>query len=201
MAARDLNVATNSASAGKVTPARVERKGLKSGQATEYTGFFKIKPGRAKQLVTEILASLTRRGDVRESYARIGVYDASYVVFDNDTRLMLKISFDADFDTYFDDALSIIAGGDKGKTGGSWFNNLEGLPGSFDTLTWEGFKNWLVAQQTEAAIFANTSDGSVKEIQKAQRLQKVFQQVLDDPRAAQALEHPALKPLLDEAAV
>jgi hypothetical protein len=41
---------TNSASAGKVTPARVERKGLKSGQATEY--------------------------------------DASYVVFDNDTRLM-----------------------------------------------------------------------------------------------------------------
>ncbi|HTV55201.1 MAG TPA: hypothetical protein VMI06_09820, partial [Terriglobia bacterium] len=101
----------------------------------------------------------------------------------------------------FDDALSIIAGGDKGQTGGSWFNNLEGLPGSFDSLTWEDFKNWLVAQQTEAAIFANTSDGSVKEIKKAQRVQKAFQQVLDNPDAAKALKHPALKPLLDEAAV
>jgi hypothetical protein len=27
-----------------------------------------------------------------------------------------------------------------------------------------------------------------------------FQQVLDDPEAAEALQHPALKPLLDEAA-
>ena len=187
-------------SSNAATTARVKRKGLKSGMATEYTGFFKIKPGHAQQLVKEILASLTRRGDVRESYARIGVYDASYVVFDNHTRLLLKISFDADFDTYFDDALTIITGGDKGKTGGSWFNNLEGLPGSFDSLTWEEFKNWLVAQQTEAAIFANTSDGSVKEIRKAQRVQKAFQQVLDHPDAAQALKHPALKPLLDEAA-
>jgi len=188
-------------SSNEATATRVKRKGLKSGVATEYTGFFKIKPGHAKQLVKDILASLTRRGDVRESYARIGVYDASYVVFDNDTRLLLKISFDTDFDTYFDDALTILAGGDKGQTGGSWFNHLEGLPGSFDSLTWEDFKNWLVAQQTEAAIFANTSDGSVKEIQKAQHVQKAFQQVLDNPEAAQALKHPALKPLLDEAAV
>ncbi|HTV56468.1 MAG TPA: hypothetical protein VMI06_16340 [Terriglobia bacterium] len=189
------------ATAKEATPARVKRKGAKSGMATEYTGFFKIKPGHANQLVKEILASLTRRGDVRESYARIGVYDASYTLFDNDTRLLLKISFDTDFDTYFDDALAILAGGDKGQTGGSWFNNLEGLPGSFDSLTWEEFKNWLVAQQTEAAIFANTSDGSVKGIQKALHVQKAFQQVLDDPEAAQALKHPALKPLLDEAAV
>ena len=189
------------ATAKDATPSRLKRKGLKSGIATEYTGFFKIKPGHAKQLVEEILASLTRRGNVRESYARIGVYDASYVVFDNDTRLLLKISFDTDFDTYFDDALTLLAGGDKGQTGGRWFNNLEDLPGAFDSLTWEQFKNWLVAQQTEAAIFANTSEGSVKQIQKALRVQKAFQQVLDDPKAAQALEHPALKPLLDEAAV
>ena len=182
-------------------PSRLNRKGLKSGTATEYTAFFKIKPGHAQQLVKEILASLTRRGDVRSSYAGIGVYDASYVVFDNDTRLLLKISFDKDFDTYFDDALSIIAGGDKGQTGGSWFNNIEGLPGSFDALTWEDFKNWLVEQQTEAAIFANTCEGSVKELQRAQRVQKAFQQVLDHPDAAEALKHPALKPLLEEAAV
>ena len=35
---------------------------------------------------------------------------------------------------------------------------------------------------------------------KAWALQKAFQQVLDDPDAAEALQHPALKPLLDLAA-
>jgi hypothetical protein len=40
----------------------------------------------------------------------------------------------------------------------------------------------------------------VKEIRKAQRVNAAFQQVLDNPEAAEALQHPALKPLLDEAA-
>jgi len=40
----------------------------------------------------------------------------------------------------------------------------------------------------------------VKEIRKAARVSKAFQQVLDDPEAGAALEYPALKPLLDEAA-
>jgi len=38
----------------------------------------------------------------------------------------------------------------------------------------------------------------VKEIRKAQRVNQAFQRVLDDP-AAEALQHPALRPLLDEA--
>ena len=42
--------------------------------------------------------------------------------------------------------------------------------------------------------------GTVKEIRKAQRVNTAFQQVLDHPDAAEALQHPALKPLLDEAA-
>jgi hypothetical protein len=40
----------------------------------------------------------------------------------------------------------------------------------------------------------------VKEIRKALRVNEAFQQVLDDPAAADALRHPALKPLLNEAA-
>jgi hypothetical protein len=40
----------------------------------------------------------------------------------------------------------------------------------------------------------------VKEIRKALRVNQAFQRVLDDPRAAEALRHPALNPLLDEAA-
>jgi hypothetical protein len=40
----------------------------------------------------------------------------------------------------------------------------------------------------------------VKEIRKALRVNEAFQHVLDDPGAAEALRHPVLKPLLDEAA-
>ena len=42
--------------------------------------------------------------------------------------------------------------------------------------------------------------GTVKEIRKAQRVNAAFQQVLDHPQAAEILQHPALQPLLDEAA-
>ena len=42
--------------------------------------------------------------------------------------------------------------------------------------------------------------GTVREITGALKLEKAFQQVLDHPDAAKALEHPALKPLLELAA-
>ena len=38
------------------------------------------------------------------------------------------------------------------------------------------------------------------EARKAKRVYEAFQQVLDDPGAAEALQHPALKPLLELAA-
>jgi len=181
--------------------ARVKRKGLKSGLSTEYTGFFKIKPGHAKQLIEGVMAALTSRGpDVRVSYAAIGVYDAKYVLFDNDTRLLLHIAFNNDFDTYFDDALMLLSGGNLGKTGASWINNLEGSPLEGGKGTWEDLKNFMVLHQVDASIYANTTDATVKGVQKALRLQKAFQQVLDNPAAAQALSNPVLKPLLDEAA-
>jgi hypothetical protein len=183
------------------TPAKLKRKGKKSGVVTEYTGFFKVKPGHGQQLVDEILAGLMRRGDPRDSYALIGVHDARYVLFDNDTRLLVTISFDLDFDPYFDDGLLALVGGDKSQTGFGFLTLLEGTPeGGYDAMTWEEFKNFLVAHQEEADIFANTDDASVAEIRKALRVQKAFQQVLDQPEAAQVLQHPALKPLLDEAA-
>ncbi len=72
--------------------------------------------------------------------------------------------------------------------------------GGYRSQTWEEVKNFLARTQVPANIFANTDDASVQAIGKALRLQKAFQQVLDHPEAAQALNHPALKPLLDEAA-
>lgn len=54
--------------------------------------------------------------------------------------------------------------------------------------------------QVTAGGYARNYPGTVKEIRKALRVGDSFQQVLDDPKAAEALQHPALKPLLDEAA-
>ena len=39
------------------------------------------------------------------------------------------------------------------------------------------------------------------QVAKAARVDQAFQQVLDDPAAAAALQQPALKPLLEQAAV
>ena len=181
--------------------ARVPRKGKKSGPVTEYCAVWTIKPGHAEELIDEISTGLFSRGDVRESYATIGVHDARYVVLDNGKRLLITISYDLDFDAYFDDAIASLVGGDKSQIRFQWIRHLEETPeGGYEAMSWEDFKNFLVTSQTEADIFANTDDASVQEIRKALRVQKAFQQVLDHPEAAQALEHPALKPLLAEAA-
>jgi hypothetical protein len=189
------------ASTQQPTPARLARKGKKSGPVTEYCALWHIKPGRAKQLIDEIAAGLSRRGDVREAYKKIGVHDARFVVLDNGTRLLITISFDLDFDPYFDDAIASLVSGDKSQIGFDWIEHLEETPeGGYNAMSWEDFKNFLVSGQTEADIFANTNDATVPEIDKALRVQQAFQQVLDHPDAAQALQHPALKPLLEEAA-
>ena len=184
------------------TPARLPRKGSMSGPITEYCAFWKVKPGLGKATVDRIAAGLGRRfGTAREMYFNIGVHDARYVLLENDTRLLITISFDNDFDKYFDDALAILTGGDPNSAGFDWLENLEDFPASgYRSLSWEEIKNFLVRTQTTANIFANTDDGSVTALRKALRVQKAFQQVLDNPEAAQALNHPALKPLLDEAA-
>ena len=181
--------------------ARLPRKGKKSGPVTEYCALWHIKPGHAQQIIDEIATGLASRGDVREMYKKIGVHDARYVVLDDGKRLLITISFDLDFDPYFDDAIAGLVGGDKSQIAFDWMNHLEEAPeGGYDSMSWEEFKNWLTETQTEADIFANTNDGTVAEIDKALRLQHVFQQVLDNPDAAEALQHPALKPLLEEAA-
>jgi hypothetical protein len=187
----------------QTTVARVPRKGKMSGTITEWCVLWTLKPGVSGQKIIEhILAGLSRRpGGIRQSYKDIGVHDARYVLFDNDTRLLITISFDNDFDKYFDDALALFTGGDPSQIGFEWVEGVKEFPeGGYRSKTWEEVKNFLATTQVEAKIFANTDDGSVPEIEKALRVQKAFQQVLDHPEAAQALKHPALKPLLAEAA-
>jgi hypothetical protein len=77
------------------------------------------------------------------------------------------------------------------------FRHTEGYDGLPDLAALKAFI--FDAQQT-AAAYARNYAGTVKEIRKAERVNAAFQQVLDHPQAAEALQHPALRPLLDEAA-
>ena len=77
------------------------------------------------------------------------------------------------------------------------FGKVEGYDGLPDIAALQAFI--LDAQQT-AAAYARNYGGTVREIRKAQRVNAAFQQVLDHPDAETALQHPALQPLLDEAA-
>jgi len=62
-------------------------------------------------------------------------------------------------------------------------------------------KTLLDAHRVTAAGFTwSLGDTTLKETWKALRVQKAFQQVLDDPAAQKALQDPALRPLLAEAA-
>ena len=64
-----------------------------------------------------------------------------------------------------------------------------------------GLKKIVASVQSPATgYFNNLSTWTMPEIVKAQGVQDAFQQVLDDPGAAEALQHPALKPLLEQAA-
>jgi len=81
--------------------------------------------------------------------------------------------------------------------------HCEGYPeeGWRASLTVEQAKEFLTANQVTAEDFWIDYPGvTAKEINKALALQQTFQQVLDNPGAAEALQHPALEPLLDSAA-
>ena len=65
------------------------------------------------------------------------------------------------------------------------------------------FKALVQSVQEPAEIYENfLGQYTMPQVTKAARVDQAFQQVLDDPAAAQALQAaPALKPLLDQAAV
>ena len=121
------------------------------------------------------------------------IHEARFVLFDDDTRLAFITSFDGPWDAYMEDFFT------SGPTLALFdviFRHVEGYDGLPDVAAVKAFV--LGAEQT-AAAYARNYGGTVKEIRKAQRVNSAFQQVLDHPQAAEALQHPALQPLLDEA--
>ena len=170
--------------------------GMSVGPTSEFSLFFHVKPGAGASL-RSALADLQntpgyRPGDYGMAIQTI--HEARFVLFDEDTRLAFITSFDGPWDAYMEDFFT------SGPTLALFdviFGHVEGYDGLPDLAAVRAFV--LGAEQT-AAAYARNDPGTVKEIRKAQRVNAAFQQVLDHPQAAEALGHPAMQPLLDEAA-
>jgi hypothetical protein len=166
------------------------------GPTSEFSLFFRIIPGHGEALRTALhdLQDTPgyRPGDYEVAIRTI--HEARFVLFDDDTRLAFSTSFDGPWDAYMEDFFT------SGPTLALFdviFRHTEGYEGLPDRAALRSFV--LGAQQT-AAAYARNYGGTVKEIRRAQRVNEAFQRVLDHPDAEEALRHPALRPLLDEAA-
>ena len=175
--------------------ALVREPGERGRDTSEFSLFFRVKDGQGPSLRAALLELQDtpgyRPGDYNVAISTI--HEARFVLFDDDTRLVFVTSFDGPWDAYMEDFFT------SGPTLALFdviFRHVEGYEGLPDLAAVKAFV--LGAEQT-AAAYARNYGGTVKEIRKAQRVNAAFQQVLDHPEAAEALQHRALQPLLDEA--
>lgn len=172
------------------------RPGLQVGSTSEFSLFFRVKPGEGENL-RRALRDLQdtpgyRPGDYGMAVATI--HEARFVLFDDDRQLAFITSFDGPWDAYMEDFFT------SGPTLALFdviFRHTEGYGGLPDL---DALRAFILGAEETAAAYQRNYPGTVKEIRKALRVNEAFQKVLDDPAAGEALQHPALKPLLDEAA-
>jgi hypothetical protein len=168
--------------------------GVSVGTTSEFSLLFRVPPGKGdaiREAVTALQHSPGYRpGDYEMPIATI--HEARFVLFDDDTRLLFATSFDGPWDAYMEDFAS-----NPLQLFASIFQHVEGWDGLPDLAA---VKQFILSAQETASGYARNYPGTVKEIRKALRVNDAFQRVLDDPGAEEALQHPALKPLLDEAA-
>jgi hypothetical protein len=203
---------------------RKSGKGLRDGVVSELFTIWDVKPGHEEELraVTERLANTLKNAPV-ELNVQTGLRDERHVIFDGGKRLVWFTTFETDWDPYVEDAFMRI-GIDHFTdwiqhltAEDEWFAHIREAGGEekfraatkiYGTaqekeermgLSW--LKKFLSDRQIPASGYFNAiSYLTHSEIRKAHRVNEAFQQVLDDPDAAEALQHPALKPLLEQAA-
>jgi hypothetical protein len=109
----------------------------------------------------------------REPASRIGtLHDLQWVLFDDDTRLLFASNFDGDWDAYIDDFGALIP-----EAFDAVLQHTEDYPGIEDP----SIKDFVVAHQaTACTYFRGAPDVMFTEIQKALRVNKAFQHLLDE---------------------
>jgi hypothetical protein len=196
-------------------------KGTMDGVVSELTAIFGIQPGHEQQIraACERFGQVFRNADPKV-HQKTGLRDMKHVIFDNGSRLLLITTFETDWDPYINDAVTLIGV----EHWIDWMQHTveaeqlrdallrtRGLDGSTAARSEDleqavkmgssDLKDVLQSAQVRAVYYFNDIAAlTVPRIKKAVRLDEAFQRVLEDPRAAQALQQPALKPLLAEAA-
>ena len=170
------------------------RAGPHSGVKTAFTAMLKVKPGHEQALREAIAYDQENPAPTQGALKDIGtLHEFRWVMFDDDTRLLFTSSFDGDWDKYVKGFASTQVGVMIDKN----LAHVEDWVGINDP----GASEQLLRYGVPAIQYASAySEATVKQTWKALALQKAFEQVLDDPDAAEALQHPALKPLLEQAA-
>jgi len=170
--------------------------GRSVGPTSEFSLFFRVKQGQAPSLRAALTTLQETPGYRPGDYGMAiqTIHEARFVLFDDDTQLAFITSFDGPWDAYMEDFFT------SGPTLALFdviFRHVEGYDGLPDLAA---VRSFVLDAEQPATAYARNYGGTVKEIRKAQRVNAAFQQVLDHPQASEILEHPAMQPLLDEAA-
>lgn len=201
---------------GQVT--KKSGKGNSHGVISEVSAYFTVKPGHEDEARAAALrfGEMLKKSDPKD-VQRTGLRDARLVNFDDGRRLMFASGFETDFDPYVDDVILVVGiehfldwlqhtveAEELVASVKSLVKNLDENDPTFEEKVKPAsaqLKAVIQKVQTPATTYFNAlSDLMMPQIKKAQRLEQAFQQVLDDPAAQEALQHPVLKPLLEQAA-
>jgi hypothetical protein len=165
------------------------------GSTSEFSLFFKVKPGAAESLRTALRELQETPGYRPGDYGITiqTIHEARFVLFEDDTRLAFITTFDGPWEAYMED---FFTSGPTLALFDAIFRHVEGYDGLPDLAA---VRSFVLSAEEGAVAYARNYPGTVKEIKRAQRVHAAFQEVLDHPDAAEALQHPALRPLLDEA--
>ena len=194
-------------------------KGLSDGVVSELATYWNVLPGHQDELraAAQRFADTLRAVDF-DANIHTGLRDQRHVIFDNGQRLMWATTFENEWDPYFEDFVKIgiehfldwMQHTDQYTHVATWLEESGGREQfRLDNPDLEaqmkrsvgGLKAIVQSVQSPACSYFNTlGNWTMPEIDKGMRVQEAFQRVLDDPAAEEALQHPALKPLLDQAA-
>jgi hypothetical protein len=163
-----------------------------------YTLVAKIKPGELDNL-RAVAAAAAGSGKWGAGSEALGILHFMRFFILDDTHLVFTSDFDGDDESYLNDfySMEITPGPSLGLFNSAW-KYTEGWPGPGDKDAFVDF--WQRNKVEELLTYSYYPGVPAKEVRKALRVQQAFQSVLDDPDAAEALQHPALKALLAEAA-
>jgi hypothetical protein len=173
-----------------------DKPGLKVGTRTEFLAIGDVIPGKEDALRKQ-LAHHRSDPNITEAINEIGtLHEARFVMLDGPNgrkQLMFASSFDGPWDVYIDDFARTGVGVAFDET----WQYVEGYPSVKSPHIKEWFKEHTVVAGNFVLAYP---EPSVKEVLRALAVSEAFQRVLDDPAAEDALAHPALKPLLEQAA-